>query len=83
MAHFRGNNFAKAAIDAAVWDIYGKMLGKPCRQLLGGTRTEVEVGPSFGIKKEPSMLVRAVGENLPKDSAGLNQSFTRFRYALY
>ena len=29
MAHFRGNNFAKAAIDAAVWDIYGKMLGKP------------------------------------------------------
>ena len=64
MAHFRGNNFAKAAIDAAVWDIYGKMLGKPCRQLLGGTRTEVEVGPSFGIKKEPSMLVRAVGEKL-------------------
>lgn len=64
MDHFRGNNFAKASIDAAVWDIYGKMLGSPVWQLLGGKDAPVEVGPSLGIKAEPRMLTDAVGVKL-------------------
>ncbi|MDD3154759.1 MAG: o-succinylbenzoate synthase [Victivallaceae bacterium] len=72
MEHFRGNNFAKAAIDAAVWDLYGKMLGQPCWRLLGGTRSEVEVGPSLGIKKEPAILADAV-------EAQLAQGFRRIK----
>ena len=49
--HYRGNHFAKAALDAAVWDIYGKQLNTPVWQLLGGSSKPVEVGPSLGIKK--------------------------------
>jgi L-alanine-DL-glutamate epimerase and related enzymes of enolase superfamily len=64
MTHYRGNQFAKAAVDAAVWDIYGKMKGQPCWKLLGGTRDVVEVGPSLGIKSNPSLTVDAVGKQL-------------------
>lgn len=62
--HYRGNHFAKAALDAAVWDIYGKQLNTPVWQLLGGSSKPVEVGPSLGIKKEPSILTDAVAEQL-------------------
>lgn len=62
--HYRGNNFAKAAIDAAVWDIYGQMLGEPCWKLLGGTRETVEVGPSIGIKNDPALTVESVAKQL-------------------
>ena len=62
--HYRGNHFAKAALDAALWDIYGKQMNKPVWQLLGGKDAPVEVGPSLGIKKEPSMLTDAVAAKL-------------------
>ncbi len=66
MDHYRGGNFAKAAIDAAAWDIYGQMCGKPCWQLLGGVRDTVESGPSMGIKEHPDMLCDAVAEQLDR-----------------
>ncbi len=61
---FRGNNFAKAALDAGGWDIFGKMCGTPCWKLLGGVREQVEAGPSLGIKSDPGKLVDAVAEQL-------------------
>ena len=64
LEHFRGNNFAKAALDAAFWDIYGKQQSQPVWRLLGGVDRPVEVGPSLGIKKEPGILVEAVGAKL-------------------
>ncbi len=57
---YRGANFAKAALDAAFWDIYGKQMGQPVSRLLGGTRTLVEAGPSIGIKKTPAETVDTV-----------------------
>jgi len=66
MDRFRGGNFAKAAIDAAVWDIYGQMRNQPCWKLLGGVRDSVESGPSMGIKERPEILCDAVGEQLDK-----------------
>jgi muconate cycloisomerase len=35
-----GNQFAKAAIEMALWDIAGKRLGQPVHQLLGGLRRD-------------------------------------------
>lgn len=61
---YRGNNFAKAALEAAFWDIYGQREGKSCAALLGATRDMIESGPSLGIKKEPAALVDAVAEQL-------------------
>ena len=36
MARFRGNLFAKAALEMACWDIVGKALGQPLYNLTGG-----------------------------------------------
>ena len=44
---FRGNQFAKAALDMAWWDLSARMQNRPLHQLLGGTRDSVEVGPTF------------------------------------
>jgi O-succinylbenzoate synthase len=44
---FCGNPAAKAALDAAWWDLQGRLQGKPLHELLGGRREAVEVGPTF------------------------------------
>jgi O-succinylbenzoate synthase len=61
---FRGNQFAKAGLEAAYWDLLGKLQNKPCYKLLGGTRERVEAGPSIGIKSSPAKAIEAVREQL-------------------
>ncbi|MBP8895999.1 MAG: mandelate racemase/muconate lactonizing enzyme family protein, partial [Ottowia sp.] len=39
---------AIAAIDLALWDIKGQLLGEPCWRLLGGARDHVPVYATFG-----------------------------------
>jgi len=40
---------AIAAIDLALWDLKGQLLGQPCWRLLGGARTQVPVYATFGF----------------------------------
>ena len=40
---------AIAAIDLALWDIKGQVLGQPCWRLLGGARMQVPVYATFGF----------------------------------
>lgn len=40
---------AIAALDLALWDIKGKVLGQPCWRLLGGARDTVPVYATFGF----------------------------------
>jgi len=44
---FRGNRFAKAALDTAWWDLSARRQGRPLHQLLDGRRDAVEVGLTF------------------------------------
>ncbi len=44
---FRGNSFAKGALDVAWWDLRARQQGQPLWKSLGGTREAVEVGPVF------------------------------------
>jgi O-succinylbenzoate synthase len=44
---FHGNPFAKAAIDAAWWDLNARLQNRPLHELLQGNRTAIEVGPTF------------------------------------
>ncbi|MFW5692700.1 MAG: o-succinylbenzoate synthase [Thermoguttaceae bacterium] len=44
---FRGNSFAKGALDVAWWDLRARQQGQPLWKALGGTREAVEVGPVF------------------------------------
>jgi o-succinylbenzoate synthase len=44
---FRGNQFAKAALDTAWWDLDARLQNRPLYERLGGTQPSVEVGPTF------------------------------------
>jgi O-succinylbenzoate synthase len=60
MAHVKGHQMAKAGLELAIWDLTGLMEGKSLRELLGGRRTQVEVGVSVGIQSSPDQLVKVV-----------------------
>jgi len=62
----RGHNMAKAGIEMALWDIYGKQEGQSLKQLLGGERDSVPVGVSIGIQSSPEVLLDKVLEYLEK-----------------
>lgn len=47
LASFRGNSFAKGALDIAWWDLRARQQGQPLWKALGGTREAVEIGPVF------------------------------------
>jgi O-succinylbenzoate synthase len=49
LKEFKGNPFAKAAVEIAWWTLKAEMEQKPLHALLGGTRTEVEVGATFSL----------------------------------
>lgn len=61
LKHFKGNYFAKAALDTAWWDLYSKSMEKPLYQVLGGTKDHVDAGADFGIRHSVDELVELVG----------------------
>ena len=62
LAHFKGNQFAKAALDTAWWVLRAQKMQKPLYQLLGATRNTVEVGADFGVMDSLDDLIPAVGK---------------------
>jgi O-succinylbenzoate synthase len=62
----KGNNFARAGLEMACWDLLARGMGRPLAALLGGTRAEIFSGVSLGIEDEPAALFeqidRYVGE---------------------
>jgi O-succinylbenzoate synthase len=66
VAHVRGHQMAKAGLEMALWDLQGQVQGMSLSQLLGGTRTKVDVGVSVGLQRTPEALVRTVEDYLSK-----------------
>jgi L-alanine-DL-glutamate epimerase-like enolase superfamily enzyme len=56
----KGNSAAKAAVDIALHDIFGKTSGKPLFMLMGGYRTEVLTDITLSIKSPKEMTKDAV-----------------------
>jgi O-succinylbenzoate synthase len=56
----RGHHLAKAGVEMALWDLFGKRDGKSLKEMFGGMRDKVEVGVSIGIQESASALVRSV-----------------------
>jgi len=56
----RGNNMAVAAMEMALWDLMGKLTGRSLSNLLGGSKSEVEVGVSIGIQPSNRELLGTV-----------------------
>jgi O-succinylbenzoate synthase len=58
LARFRGNHFAKAGLDIAVWDLYARRSGVSLAAALGGTRPAIESGVSLGIDEDEVTIER-------------------------
>jgi O-succinylbenzoate synthase len=57
----RGNRMAKAGLEFAVWDLFGRAQGKSLVSMLGGVRDCVAVGVSVGIQPDIDTLLKVVG----------------------
>ena len=53
----KGNQMAKACVEDAIWDLYGRVENKSLYELIGGTKTTIPAGISIGIQKEANVLV--------------------------
>jgi O-succinylbenzoate synthase len=72
----RGNQFAKASLDLAWWDLHARMLGKPLWDVLGGVGDTVEVGEDFGAMGSIEALLEAVGSAV---AAGFRRMKLKYR----
>jgi o-succinylbenzoate synthase len=60
----RGHQMAKAALEMAAWDLFGRQAGLPLGQVLGGSRTSIASGVSVGIQDSLVQLLDAVEREL-------------------
>lgn len=60
----RGHRLAKAGLEMALWDVWGKQQKQSLSALLGGVRRTVPVGVSVGIQETPVTLIKVVGDYL-------------------
>jgi len=60
LAHFKGNPFAKGALDTAWWALDALRRGLPLHRALGATRDAVPVGADFGIMDSIADLLAAI-----------------------
>ena len=58
----RGNNMAKAALEAALWDLKAQREAVPLHKLFGGIRERLYTGVSVGIQESIEKLVEVVGK---------------------
>lgn len=60
IASIRGHPMAKAGLELAFWDWMGRIAALPLVDLLGGRRTQVQVGVSVGIQTSLGGLLEVV-----------------------
>jgi O-succinylbenzoate synthase len=58
VAKYRGNQFAKAGLDMACWDLYARSKAMSLAQVLGGVREYIESGVSLGIGETAGDTIR-------------------------
>jgi len=62
ISHYRGHNLARAGLEMALWDLFGKARGQSLSEMLGGVRKSVPVGVSIGLKDDEAALLKAVSD---------------------
>jgi o-succinylbenzoate synthase len=73
---FRGNQFAKGALDMAWWDLHARLQDRPLHQLLDGRRPAIEVGPTLDRMESVEEFLRLIGDSL---AAGFPRVKLKFR----
>lgn len=64
MAKVAGNNFARAGLDMACWDLYSRHVGRSLADVLGGTAESIPAGVSLGIEPTIDALLAQVGSHV-------------------
>jgi O-succinylbenzoate synthase len=62
----RGHNLAKAGLEMALWDLWGKSVGRSLQDMIQGVHARVEVGVSVGIQDTAIELAKTVEGYLSK-----------------
>ncbi len=57
---FKGNSFAKGALESAWWMLEAKMRRQPLHHLLGGQTRDVVCGAGFGVQDSYDILVEKI-----------------------
>jgi O-succinylbenzoate synthase len=60
LAPFKGNHFAKAAVDVAWWDAFAKAQDKALWQVLGGKSPTIDVGADIAVLDSIEALLDAI-----------------------
>jgi O-succinylbenzoate synthase len=60
----KGNQFAKAGLEMAAWELLARRRAIPLAALLGGTRTKIESGVSLGIEDDSDVLYSLIDRYL-------------------
>lgn len=60
----RGHNMAKAGLEAAIWDWFGKTQNESLSEMFGGKSDRIRVGVSIGLQPTTEDLVRQVKQYL-------------------
>lgn len=63
-AKLKRNNFAKAGLEMACWDLLAQAEGRPLHALLGGTRAEILSGVSLGVEQDTGRLLGLIEQYL-------------------
>jgi len=63
-ARIRGNEFARAAVDMACWDLWTRVSGTSLAVALGATQPTIEAGVSLGIEPTLDDLLDEVARHL-------------------
>lgn len=56
--HVKANTFARAGLEMAAWDLFGRASGKSVASMIGGTREEIFSGVSLGMEAFDSLCDR-------------------------
>jgi O-succinylbenzoate synthase len=64
LATFKGNQFAKAAIDIAWWDAFAQQRDMPLWKLIGGKSPRVAVGADIPVLENLDLLFHAIDDAL-------------------
>lgn len=76
LSPFKGNHFAKGAVDTAWWDLAARIEGRPLWRAIGGEDPTVAVGADIPVQRDWQTLVRDVGAAL---DAGFARTKLKFR----
>ena len=75
LAAFKGNTFAKAALDTAWWVTHSLRRGEPLHRVLGAERDQVEVGADFGVMDSIDQLIGRIGQAIDDRFARVKLKF--------